>query len=341
MTVALLLRMKFLFLTAGLLLTALLTAQVDTLTPPATDALSAVDTTVFPFVAYWSVGDVFHYEVTKIANETVDGDTTKTDTISYQSTLEVIDSTDDGYLLKYTIGEYTSNNPAGLSVEALSALGKFQHLEGITYRTDELGAFVGLENWQDFALAFDTLFEITMRELVAKEKVADEAALRRAMEPLRTLYTSEAGILDKVVGELQYLHFPFGVQFVVGDTAYYNEGFNNLIGDKPIVMENTLYIEEANWSEDYVELRHFTRLTPDGAATLLDNVTKTMPGVTDTPEVEAGLVGAGITIEDDNWYAFYNYPGIPIMIDNDRYFTIDIAGESRTKHNKIIIRWTD
>ena len=334
--------MRFSFLTAGLLLTTLLIAQTDSLPPPtASDTLTAADTTVFPFIAYWSVGDVFHYEVTKIANETVDGDTTKTDTTSYQSTLEVIDSTDDGYLLKYTIGEYTSNNPTDMSVEALSALSKFQHLESITYRTDELGAFIGLENWQDFAVAFDTLFEIIITELAAKEKSVDQAALRRAMQPLRTLYTSEAGILDKVVGELQYLHFPFGVQFVVGDTAYYNDGLDNLIGDKPIMMENTLYIEEANWSEDYVELRHFTRLTPDGAATLLGNVTKVMPGVTDTPEVEAELVGAGITIEDDNWYAFYNYPGIPIMIDNDRYFTIDVAGESRTKHNKIIIRWTD
>ena len=64
--------------------------------PGQSDSLAA------SFVAYWSVGDVYTFSVTKLKEAYVDGELTTSDTTAYLSTLEVIDSTTDGYRLRYS-----------------------------------------------------------------------------------------------------------------------------------------------------------------------------------------------------------------------------------------------
>lgn len=329
------------FLACALLLSALLCAQTDTPDQPEAFSTAEIDTTLFPFIAYWSVGDTFNFEVTKIENIEKDGVVTKADTNIYRSKLEVIDSSADHYLLKYTIGEYVSNNRRELTTDEMAAIGQFSNLESIIYRTDEYGTFVRLENWQDFAVAMDTLFEHVIINQLQEQTVISEELFRRAIAPMRDIYTSESGILNKVVEEIVQLHFPFGSEFTVGDTALYNDTLGNLFGGRAIGTENRMYIEEASWSDDYVELRYFLNLTPDGAETMTKMMIAYLPGVTDTPHMEAIFKSAVVTLEDDNWYAFYNYPGIPISIDNDRYLTCKINGGQEIRHNKLLVRWVD
>ena len=332
--------MKHLFMLVCLCSSAILFGQQATQDEVSDSVASAIDTTVFPFVAYWAVGDTYHYEVTKLETREVNGVVTKADTNIYRSRLDIVDSTANSYLLRYTIGETITANTPELSIPMMESLMQFYHLESITYRTDELGTFQRLENWQEFAVAMDTVFELIIQEFV-REKGADESVLRRTMQPMRDIYTSESGILNKIINEVPYLHFPFGLEYTLGDTARYNTGLPNLFGSKPIDTENTLFIEEAHWQEDYVELRHYTNLTPDGESTLRQAIIGAFPGVTDNPQMQEALASASVTLEDDNWYAYYNYPGIPIQIDNDRYLTVVIGDETSIQHNKIVIRWTD
>ena len=332
--------MHYFFLLPSLLLSLTLTAQLDDGPAMAGDSLGELsDTTIYPFVAYWSVGDTYTYEITKIENREHNGELTKADTNIYRSSLEVLDSTVDSYLIRYTFGDQLKSTQTDLPEEIVASMADLPALQSITYRTNELGTFERLENWQGFATAMDSLFEQVL--VLLKDESVPDSLLRRALQPMRNMYTSEAGILNKIISEIAVLHSPFGYEYRVGDTLLYNIPIANLIGDRPIDTENVLYVEDTDWAEDYIELRHFTNLTPDGAEAMVELITQAFPGITDSPEMQEVLATTTVTLNDDNWSAYYNYPGIPVMIDNDRLVVIQFGEDEERLITKLVVRWVD
>lgn len=296
------------------------------------------DSLDFPFIAYWSKGDIYHFEVSKIESQYKDGELLTTDTSRYRSTFEVLDSTADSYRIRYQSED--QNMMDQLSEEMLSVIEKYNHLPDLIYLTDEYGVFQGIENWPEYAAMMREMFDAFILDEAGKEGV-DTAALRLALGPTINVFATQNGFMQKVVAELTYMHYPYGSLYTAYDTLRYLDTVSNLFGGRPIGIENVVYVEEFDKADDYVEIRHLTDLTPDGEEAMLELIASSMPGISDTETMAAFLASATLRLEDDNWYAYYNNPGIPIMIENDRYFTLTSSEGEHLRHDKLVVEWVD
>ncbi|MCP9234524.1 hypothetical protein [Lewinella sp. JB7] len=294
------------------------------------------DTTQYPFVAYWSVGDTYNFEVAKIKLDYRNDTLTKADTMRYRSTFEVLEENDSSYLIRYYFGtdmEMTQVIPPPIT-EMLSAY----DLSSITYRTNEVGAFQRLENWETFADAMQATFDAMTADAL-KSPGMDSALFRSIMDPLAATYTTEAGILNKLVDELQHLHFFYGYSYGRYDTLRYSNHFQNMYGGPPFPVQSTLLVEEADWSEDYVVMRHYNQVTPEANDIFIQSMRLAYPALVEKdPD---GFDQLSYDVYDDNWYAFYYNPGIPIKIENDRWITVVAEGSKNVKQERLIVTWVD
>lgn len=159
------------------------------------------------------------------------------------------------------------------------------------------------------------------------------------LAPAVAVYTTEAGILNKLVGELQHLHLFYGNSFSLGDTLRYDDSFGSMFGGAPFPVRSELYVERDNWSDDYVIMRHLNTLAPEGEAVFQETMKLTYPTLLEKDP--KGLEGMSFDITEDNWYAFYYYPGIPVRIENDRWITIVVGGTKAVNQERLIVDWID
>ena len=301
--------------------------------PGQSDSLAA------SFVAYWSVGDVYKFSVTKLKEAYVDGELTTSDTTAYLSTLEVIDSTTDGYRLRYSWID--DDFSLGDIPEAmLPQLTTYSHLTDFEYSTDELGAFLQLENWEDYADMMRDLFDVLIEE-AGKTEPADTAALRKALYPQMSVFFTELGIRERLLSEIMAMHTLFGYAYRTADTLRYTEEMPTLFGNQTMEMDRTLYVQAFEPEDDYVEIRHLGQLTPDSREAIIQLMIGSMPGLTDTEEAQAVFSGMDIDLVDDNWCAYYYWPGIPIKIDNERTVTIRDGTTERVNYQQLLVEWVE
>ena len=298
----------------------------------------AIDTTRAAFVAYWSVGDSYSFEVSKISNVYVNDVNTKSDTIRYRSTFEVVDSTAEQYTIKYTFGQ-TYTNTQATDPAVAEALDSFA-LDHLLYTTDTYGRFQRLTNWEPFAAAMEQGFRAGAVSAMAGRSEADVANYEQIIAPLRAAYATESGILNKVVGELQHFHMFYGGTYRYGDTLRFEDQLGNMYAaDTPYPVASEVFLEALNYADDFAVVRYYNTLQPAATDIFRKTLRNNYP---DIASREGHLFDAAdFDVRDDNWYAFYYYPGIPYRIENDRWTTTTVADTQTVNHERLLVSWVD
>lgn len=201
-------------------------------------AQAQTDSSAVPFVAYWSTGDAYNFKVTKIKQKWTNEILTKNDTSQYVAHFEVIDSADKSYKIKWTF-ENNLINTRDIPKDIQEKFSAFKQSE-IIYTTTELGEFRAIENWEEFGTFMKEMFD-TLIDSKSGEDGLDKEKFRAVMQPIMAAYTSREGLEQVVFKELQYFHFPFGMEYAVKDTLEYEETLPNLLGGTPIKGKGKLF----------------------------------------------------------------------------------------------------
>ncbi len=279
------------------------------------------DTTKIPFISYWSAGDSYDFKVTKIKQRWTEDNLTKNDSSSYIVNFEVIDSMETSYKIKWS----HKTDLAGLNIPAklLSALSKYDMTE-VIYTTSEVGDFTGIENWQEISAMMKELFT-NMIDLLAIDEEISKKDLTQAMQPVINMYETREGIEQFLFKELNYFHFPFGVEFSPADTITYEEELPNMFGGDPIRGNTKVYFQEVDIEEARCIFTQEMDLNPEDTKNLLTTLFKQMN--LDDKDMEEAMKIAQFEIRDHNRYEYYYYPGIPISIETKRVSLMDIDKE--------------
>lgn len=318
--------LKFI-LTLSLLLPLCLLAQTDSLTTTI-DSQSTV-----PFVAYWSVGDVYKFDVKKIDIRYKNEEETKNDTSSYIGVFEVIDSTETSYRIRWT---YENQSPLSgeFSEEVHAAIKDIQVYE-VIYSTDELGAFNQIENMKELQAGVEKMVDVLMNGKTAE--IPDSVLAK--LEPIMRNLSKPSFIESLLLPEIQLLHYPYGVEYVERDTVRYEELLPNAFGGEPVRATNMLYIDSLNVAEDYIHLKQLMDLDETDTKQMLTDLFTSL-GVK-KKEISNIVEEASYKIRNDNDYYFYYYPGIPIYIDYFRELETKIQGENGARIMRTLIEWVE
>ena len=278
------------------------------------------DTTVVPFVAYWWIADSYEFEITEIEEKWDQGELTERDSSSYVARFEVIDSSDVHYTIKWS-------RKADLTWDQIGLVGnpefdKYLDME-VIYKTNELGEFVELVNWEELSELYLSLVDEVTQALIAEYPENKDFA-ENALEQLKVPYSSKEGIENLVWDEIGKIHILFGMEYPVDEVIEYEDSFPNLFGGDPIKANAELYVSEVDWEDEFCIIVQEIKVDPVGALFVIKDMFAKM----NLPQAEfnAVLDEAVLDIQDINVMGFYYYPGVPLYEEFTREINMSLNG---------------
>lgn len=165
--------------------------------------LNLKDSTV-QVVAYWEKGDKYNYTLKTYDYKIKGDDTTWTSRTNSIFSIEVIDSTSTGYLLKYTsLDEMVTTTLKGTE-DFSKKIEKLASNIPLILKTDEWGTFEGIANFEEYQKNLNQVIDLTFEEVERildaqnKEKKISKKEQKELknqtgtmMAKLKTLFTNE------------------------------------------------------------------------------------------------------------------------------------------------------
>ena len=297
-----------------------------------TNLFSQIDTTKVAFVSYWSIGDSYDFKITKIKQQWKQDKLIKDQKQVYTANFTVIDSTANSYTIKWRY-ENDLVNTYNIPEKLLDKFSKYKITE-IKYKTSEVGDFIEVLNWKEVGETMSNMLDDIIVVLGGENK-KNRDALKTAFKPLKQIYSSKQGVEQLVLKELQYFHFPMGLEYDISEPVIYDDELPNMFGGKPIKAKAKIYFENVDFEKSFCILKHEMSLSPDDTKRILKQAFKKMK--LDDKEMKKILDTAVFKIEDRNTYEYYFNPGIPHKIEAIRETIIDINKEKGKRIDKTII----
>jgi hypothetical protein len=256
------------------------------------------------------------------------------DSIKYNANFKVLDSTANSYTVKWSFDNFfmdSSLKNIGSFYTNSTAFSKVfeQHdISSITYLTDEFGTFEQIINWEDLSVQIrETL---NKAEGILIEEVPDKKEeLKELIQPVIELYSSKEGVEQLLLQELQYFHFPFGVEYDLEEPFEYETELPNMMGGDPISGEAKITVVEHDSEEFYCVLKEEATINPEETKNQIRLLFKKM-GLSNS-ETKEFLDKAVLKIEDLNYYQYYYDPGVPHRVYGSRTMEIKLM-ETRVEH---------
>lgn len=293
---------------------------------------SQSDSTKVAFVSYWSIGDSYDFKISKITKKWDKDNQEKEDREEYIANFTVIDSTEDSYTIRWKY-ENQLKNTYQIPDELAEKFSKYSVTE-IIYKTSEVGDFVEVVNWKEISKSMNGMFNDMISVLGQKDKKLKKF-LEERFEPMKEMYSSKEGIEGLLLKELQYFHYPMGVEFDYSEPFMYDDELPNLLGGEPIKGKGKLTFSGVDHEEGFCIMKQELNLDPEDTKRLILDVFKTLN--IEGNEAEKMLETAVLTINDNNIFEYYFYPGIPHKIETLREMNVDINDIKMKRIDQIII----
>lgn len=267
------------------------------------------DATGIPFVAYWSIGDRYQFNIEKSQQQWKDGELSKNELSRYTATFHVVDSTATSYTVHWTYDTDVEND-YGIPSSIAKRFANYSKME-FQYRTDELGSFVELLNWEDVSVKMKDLFT-QMTEVISDGDPATREKIQGNLEPLIPIFSSKEAIEQLVMKEVQLIHYPFGVEFSTTEPFEYDEQLPNLFGGDPIKGRSQVSIASVDREDMRCVLEHRMTIDPKETKKVIMQAMSKMGA--DDKEMQKEMARARFDISDNNSFDYLYGPGVPVAI---------------------------
>lgn len=275
-----------------------------------------------PFVAYWSIGDSYSYDVTKTTRNWKNGEITKDEEEHYVATFNVIDSTESTYTCRWTY-ENDLKNTYDIPEYLMDEFEKYE-FTNIEYTTDEFGTFIELLNWEEIGEMMGAMTDAIVDYYATKNPDLKDN-MQAALSPMKDIYSSQQGIEQLVLKEIQYFHFPMGVSFDPNETLEYEDELPNFLGGKPLRANAKIYFDYVNEEDGFCIFMHEMEVNEEDAKSLVSQMMKSMD--LKDKDVSKLIKEAVFKISDYKEFEYFYDPGIPQNIEAVREVNLVMGGD--------------
>ena len=147
-------------------------------------------------ITYWDLGEKYEYAVEYQELKYSDQDTTSNEIMSYDIEVSVVDSTSEGYTVRWFYKNFKSDskNPIVQKIASVS------EDIAVDIQLDELGSILGVANWEEvreYMLgAFDTLIT----------EIPDIPELNNMITNMKSMYSTKESIEATAIQDAQQFH---------------------------------------------------------------------------------------------------------------------------------------
>lgn len=240
-------------------------------------------------IAYFDKGEKYTYDLTYDKARINGTDTTYTLRTSYKVDVTVLDSTANGYTMQWKYRDYKADKADELTQKLVTAS------EGLVvkFRTDELGVFQELLNWEDIRdynrKAFDIAFKSTLgKELL--EKIHKKFSTREAIEGL-------------MIKDILLFHSLHGIAVDADEVIQEEIEEESTLGGKPIKSSILLELDEIDVENSDFVVRFYQSFHKDTINNLMTAVLEDFDGINFDGNMETTSMEdyVGAQIHETGW----------------------------------------
>lgn len=203
-------------------------------------------------IAHWKMNDVQKYKVTSRTNSTEEEKIISSETIDYDVTVKVIDSTQVGYILEWTRSNFRITTDDALD-EAIIKI-----TENIPFwiTTDEYGSSLQVLNWEDVGAS------IKQRGEKLKEEYKDSPDKLTQINRLIRQSSSKELIIDNLILDAQQMLAYHGAKYKFDERIELQVKVPNNYGGDPLDANMTLLMDKVDLRLGTFIIRSSQRINP-------------------------------------------------------------------------------
>ncbi len=187
-------------------------------------------------IGYWDKNEKQSYTITTDKFKIKEGDTVSKSQLIYDVDITVIDSTANSYVIEW---KYSNYRVSGSELIKQRIEAGFQNL-AIRIRTDDMGAFEEVLNWEDVR------DHMKKSSTLLQEEFKHDPKAKEIMEEVAKIYNSKANIEAIAINDIQQFYTFHGGKYVKGEPAEASIQVPNVTGSKPFDADVLIYLDEIN-----------------------------------------------------------------------------------------------
>ncbi|RKQ42942.1 hypothetical protein BXY85_3560 [Roseivirga pacifica] len=289
------------------------------------------DTLYIPFIAYWETGDIYEFEATKIKRQWDGEILTKNDSITYNCILKVLEETDSSYLMSWKF-DSPFLGELGLPMKLMGSIKGFFETE-VIYKTNELGEFLEVINLEEIRSKTNNLIDSLIGDDIEK---SDGALSANTVQQIKAMLTSDQMIQGLVLKEIQFIHMPFGYEYALNETIFYEEQLPNLFGGAPLRGDVELILLEADTIERKAALVRKMRINEEDTKSFLTGLFGRLQ--IDDIDLTEFIEKTTYQVKDDHSFEYIYNPGIPTLIKTNRETRLEAEDQKMRRQDILILR---
>lgn len=187
--------------------------------------------------AYWAIGD-------KVAYKTLEKNTTIVDQVISENkekfvfiSFEVLDSSSDNYILKYTKDsiQIPGIDLTGINKQVNDIISSLAY----KFRTDSYGEYVSLENWEEVRDNSLKMMDDLIKSLTNEEEIE---TYKKIQKGLKNAFQNKKLIEHSMLKDIGSIFYNYGYIYALNDTLKYEEELPNVIGKGTIPAKGTFVV---------------------------------------------------------------------------------------------------
>ncbi|QCK16557.1 hypothetical protein [Mangrovivirga cuniculi] len=196
-------------------------------------------------LANWMLHDNKTYTITENKFKVIEKDTVVNESITYEVSIEVSDSTTTSYTVEWTYDNFQVNSN-DISLNQLSYILKGLSIE---FKTDELGIFERLSNYEEIQeFLNDNLYTI-------RDQFDDQESYVKFKTRIEKEYLVQNNFETKVIRDILQFHQFHGTEFYDDETYFGEIQVPNMYGGEPFDSDVTFWLEDNDYSKGVFEVK--------------------------------------------------------------------------------------
>jgi hypothetical protein len=246
-------------------------------------------------IAFWKKGESKKYKIIHSKEKGSSNEQKNTTTSSYEALIKVIDSTETSFTIEWTYKNFTITGVAENTLTSLNALMEGQR---IVYKTDDVGMFSELVNWQeirDFALK---TYENTI------QKKSNNKEFIAALSQIKTIFNSKENIEALLIKEVQLFHSPYGIEYgKIGNIV--ETELPNVTGGKPFPAKIIIKLDKLIEKDNFCQVSINQKIDKNKAGPIMIDMLKKLSNKPISDEARMKKEIQNLEISDENSYKYY------------------------------------
>lgn len=238
--------------------------------------LSSFDNTnhVVEILPHWKRGDSFDLTITRVREKSVDGRSTLTGKTHTRFAVQVLSAHTDGYLLGWTAGDTTFEDPSPSESFLRQVVGLMKGMQ-IVLILDRQGTIRGVQNWE--ALRSETVK--VMDALLTKTADSPQGTTdHRLMSNLRaqweTMFTTKEQVEQLCTRDARIYFMALGRKYRVNEPYEYPDLLPNPLGGAPFPTRARIILKTFDQQSGQAMLSWNQAVDPKAAARILESMIK-------------------------------------------------------------------